>query len=56
MTLIGKKSKHKQNQAEWLKTKGKQREKCRYADKYKAIYAPRCGCKVCEEKWKNKNV
>ena len=25
--------------------------KCRYADKYKAIRAPTCGCDLCELKW-----
>lgn len=28
-----------------------QREKCSYADKYKAIRKPTCGCKSCEQKW-----
>lgn len=25
--------------------------KCKHADKYKAIYKPKCGCEVCELKW-----
>lgn len=32
-----------------------QRDKCSYADKYKAIRPPRCGCKVCEKKWNDKH-
>jgi hypothetical protein len=28
-----------------------QRERCSYADKYKAIREPQCGCKACERKW-----
>ena len=33
--------------------------KCKYADKYKAVYPPRCGgddgpCDVCREKWEQK--
>lgn len=27
------------------------RLKCSYADKYKAIYPPRCGCETCWNKW-----
>jgi hypothetical protein len=27
-------------------------EKCRHADKYKAIRPSKCGCFVCETKWK----
>lgn len=27
------------------------RVKCRYANKYKAIYPPKCGCLTCEQKW-----
>lgn len=27
------------------------RIKCTYADRYKAIKAPTCGCKTCEDKW-----
>jgi hypothetical protein len=30
------------------------REKCGYADKYKATRKPTCGCKVCETKWNDK--
>lgn len=30
------------------------REKCKNADRYLAIFPPRCGCKVCEEKWARK--
>lgn len=30
--------------------------KCRYADKYKAIYPPRCGCETCALKWANKET
>lgn len=29
--------------------------KCSYADKYKAIRKPTCGCKVCEDKWNAKD-
>jgi hypothetical protein len=25
--------------------------KCRYADKYKAVKAPTCGCDMCRLKW-----
>jgi hypothetical protein len=31
------------------------REKCSYADKYKAMRAPTCGCITCEKKWAEKN-
>lgn len=27
------------------------REKCDYADKYKALQPPKCGCSTCEKKW-----
>ncbi len=26
-------------------------KKCRYADKYKALRRPTCGCDTCENKW-----
>lgn len=33
--------------------------KCTYADKYKAIYPPRCnggkGCEACKQKWESIN-
>jgi hypothetical protein len=32
------------------------REKCTYADRYKAKYAPRCGCKACETKWAERHT
>lgn len=25
--------------------------KCAYADKYKSVRKPTCGCKACNEKW-----
>ena len=28
--------------------------KCSYADKYKAMRKPTCGCLECERKWKEK--
>lgn len=28
------------------------KEKCSYADEYKAKYPPKCGCKACKLKWK----
>lgn len=30
--------------------------KCSYADKYKAIIKPTCGCIVCEARWKAKEL
>jgi len=30
--------------------------KCGYADKYKAIRAPKCGCKACQDKWDAKKA
>lgn len=31
------------------------KEKCRYADRYKAIFPPKCGpCKQCAAKWRRK--
>ena len=27
--------------------------KCSCADKYKAIFAPKCGCEMCELKWES---
>jgi hypothetical protein len=32
------------------------KDKCSYADKYKAIYPPRCGCKTCKDKWDNRPI
>lgn len=32
------------------------RVKCGYADKYKALMKPKCGCEVCELKWKVRNL
>ena len=31
------------------------KKKCRYADNYKAIRPPRCGCETCEKKWRDNN-
>ena len=31
----------------------KMKERCSYADKYKAIRKPTCGCKVCNKKWQD---
>lgn len=28
--------------------------KCKYADKYKVKRKPKCGCKTCNDKWKNR--
>ena len=30
------------------------KDKCSYADKYKAMKPPTCGCKLCNEKWNRK--
>lgn len=27
------------------------KKSCSYANKYKAIRAPKCGCKTCKKKW-----
>ena len=27
------------------------KKSCTYAKKYKAIFKPKCGCAVCNEKW-----
>ena len=35
------------------KEKYKYKERCKYADKYKAIYPPKCRCKTCADKWAN---
>lgn len=32
------------------------KEKCGYADKYKAVRKPTCGCRVCNDKWDNKKA
>lgn len=34
-----------------LESQAPKRKKCGYADKYKAIIAPTCGCSTCEDKW-----
>lgn len=34
----------------------KQMTKCRYANKYKAIKAPKCGCDYCILKWEKKQA
>jgi len=31
------------------------KQKCGYADKYKATKAPTCGCITCEKMWSEKN-
>lgn len=33
-----------------------EREKCGYADQYKALAKPTCGCRVCGEKWANRSL
>lgn len=37
-----------------------QLERCRHADRYKAVFPPRCGkgtpCKVCAAKWEKANM
>ena len=30
------------------------KKKCRYADKYKAIRPPKCGCEACKKKWEER--
>lgn len=30
------------------------KKKCSYANHYKAIKAPKCGCNICNIKWKEK--
>lgn len=32
------------------------KEKCSYADKYKAIRKPTCGCRACNEKWNERGT
>lgn len=35
----------------WEATFRPRREKCRNADSYKAVRAPKCGCLACATKW-----
>lgn len=32
------------------------REKCSYAARYKGVVMPRCGCRVCWDKWEEQKL
>jgi hypothetical protein len=32
------------------------REKCTYADKYKSIVMPTCGCRMCWDRWREQQL
>lgn len=32
------------------------REKCTYADKYKGIVMPTCGCRMCWDRWREQQL